>query len=409
MNNYAVLEKQIQEFPDSPGVYFFKDAHDAVLYIGKATSLRSRARSYLGTDLRERRSSLIVQMIESAVSVSYRETDSALEALITEAALIKKHQPYFNTAEKDDKSYNYVIITSEEYPRIVTERGRSIAEKYDDNDIKYQFGPFTSGPALREAMKLVRKIFPYRERCNPGEPRACFNAQIGLCPGICDGRISPQEYGRTINHLRLFFLGKKKSLIKEINREMKAAAREQEFELAEKLKRTLFSLDHINDIALLKRDSFGDSSGEADFRIEAYDVSHLAGEHRVGVMVVVEDNQTNKDAYRKFKIRSQKKGDTDALEEILSRRIKHDDWQKPDLIVVDGAEAQLNVAKRVIGKIWPDVKVIGVVKDERHKPKELRGDTSVVQQYKNAIILANSESHRFAIAYHKNLRRKRLQ
>ena len=147
------------QLPDTPGVYFFKDGEGSILYIGRATSLRDRVKSYFALDLFATRGQLLVDMISRAAKIEFKETDSVLEAIILEANEIKKHQPYYNTKEKDDRSYNWVIITDEEFPRVFLERERTL-EKGVDYEIKKKFGPYTEGGLLREALRLVRKIFP---------------------------------------------------------------------------------------------------------------------------------------------------------------------------------------------------------------------------------------------------------
>ena len=174
------------KLPDSPGVYFFKKGR-AVLYIGKATSLRDRVRSYFASDIVSTRGESIARMVNEATSVAHKKTDSVLEALILEANLIKSHQPPYNAISKDNKSFNYVVITKEDFPRVMTMRGRELGElnlKPNTSNLKAVFGPFPQGSVLREALKIVRKIFPFSDNCRPNQGKSCFNAQIGLCPGV---------------------------------------------------------------------------------------------------------------------------------------------------------------------------------------------------------------------------------
>ena len=332
------LSEKIKKFPDTPGVYFFLGAKKKILYIGKATSLRSRARSYFDGRILETRGPLIAEMLKRATAVTFEKTDSVLEALILETYLIKKHQPPFNTDEKDDKSFNYVVITREAFPRVLVVRGKDLAEQFPKKNIKHQFGPFPQGTSLREAMKLVRKIFPFRDTCTPAPQHSvlkknikrrvfnkpCFNAQIGLCPGVCAGTLSKQEYAKTIRNIRFFFEGKKKVLVRELKRDMRAYARRQEFEKAAAARKTLYALNHIQDVALLKRDIISAQGLSTGYRIEAYDVAHISGTGTVGVFTVVEDGRANKSEYRMFRIRKAPKGsDTDALKEVLERRPGH--------------------------------------------------------------------------------------
>lgn len=427
--------------PDAPGVYFFLDTSKKVLYIGKATSLRDRVRSYFSHDLLTTRGPLITSMIEKARSIDWRETDSVLEALILEANLIHTYKPKHNTDLKDDKSWNYVVITKEDFPRVLVVRGRELEMLRQNSPSKsprgpsvfvssqashknlapdfsqksfasplYTFGPFPHGLQLREAMKLIRKIFPYRDTCTPNIGKPCFNAHIGLCPGVCSGAISKQDYRKIIRHIALLFQGKKKQLIKELEREMKRAAKEEKFEDAARLRSQVSALTHIQDISLIKDEYRAPKITLSTNRIEAYDVAHLQGMGNVGVMVVVEEGAAQKNEYRKFRIRSVKGGDdTAALKEILSRRLGHDEWSMPHLIVVDGSTAQINAAQSVLDTYGVAIPIVGVVKDEKHRPRDIRGDRELIKGRERDILLANAEAHRFAIGYHRKTARENVK
>jgi excinuclease ABC subunit C len=397
----TVFQKKL---PDTPGVYFFMDENGDILYIGKATSLRARVRSYFSHDIASTRGPKIVTMIKKMTDVRWRTTDSVLEALLLEAQLIKKHQPPYNTDEKDDKSFYFVVITKEQFPRVLLVRGRDMQKKADYK-VKYTFGPFPQGGSLKEALKIVRKIFPYRDVCKPLSDKFCFNAQIGLCPGVCGGEMNALEYAKTIRNIKLFFEGKKSLIIKTLEKEMGKYAKELNFEKAREVKKTLFALSHIYDVSLLRKDvaylDLGDS-----FRIEAYDVAHLSGKDVVGVMTVLENGLPNKNEYRQFKLSIERNNDVKNLEEILMRRLKHTEWRMPDLIVVDGFDLQINVARMVLDNFGMNIPVVGVVKDTHHNPKGILGDNNLAEKYHDTILLANSEAHRFAIAFHRKRRAK---
>lgn len=396
--------------PDSPGVYFFYGPKKKLLYVGKATSLKDRVKSYFSRDIVLTRGPKIVKMLAEAEKIEYLETDSVLEAVILEANQIKKHQPPANTQEKDDKSYNYVIVTNEDFPRVIVERGRNLST-VKEKPLKV-FGPFPHSGELREALKIIRKIFPYRDgKCKLRE-RPCFNAQIGLCPGPCAGWITKTEYRKILRNFTLFFEGKKDKVILNLEKEMKSLAKAREFEKAEKVKRKIFALEHIQDVALIKQDLHSPSTklgAIRPWRIEAYDIAHISGTNVVGVMTVVEDGEINKSQYRKFKIKADKNDDTKNLKEVLERRLNHPEWPMPQLIVVDGGVGQLNAAKSMT-----DIPIVAVTKDERHKARQiLKGQTLstdsqglTLGNLEKAILLANSEAHRFAINYHRKLRSK---
>ena len=404
----------IKRLPDLPGVYFFLGPRRQILYIGKATSLRDRVKSYFNKDLIVTRGALVQQMIHDTTAIDFQVTDSVLEALILESNLIKKYLPHANTKEKDDKSFNHVIITREKFPQVLLMRGKNVGKEIHTQFIKYDFGPYPQGSQLKEALKIVRKIFPYRDaRCIPAQEqiargktqRPCFNRQIGLCPGVCTGEVTEKEYGRTINHIRLFFEGKKKALIKSLEKEMSGYAKNREFEKAGEIKRELFALSHIQDVSLIK-DNYKDASytetgtKQNVFRIEAYDISHMSGKNMTGAMVVLENGQLNKAEYRKFKIRTVAgSNDVAALQEVLNRRFSHPEWRMPDVVVVDGSEVQKRAAEEI-----SKIAVVAVVKNEKHKPRALVGKPNIVDRYQKEILLANNEAHRFVIAYHKKLR-----
>jgi excinuclease ABC subunit C len=450
----TIEEYKKAKLPDTPGVYFFKDSAGNILYIGKATSLRDRVRSYFMPDLINTRGRFILDMVTLAKTIDFVQTDSVLEALLLEANLIKQHQPKYNTDEKDNKSFNYVIFTDEDFPKVMTIRGRTLFKSLGQSDssvftqqagayalqnltdaralkklvdqkpAKYVFGPFPHGGQLKEALKIIRRIFPYSDaKCVPYEeqikqgrkPRPCFNRQIGLCPGVCTGEISREDYSEQIQNLRLFFEGKKKTLLKNLEKQMKEHAEKQEFERAAEMRRTIFALNHIQDIALLKSEKKLDESAGGEFktndkayRIEAYDVAHSSGTSVVGVMTVVEDGEVNKSQYRKFRIRiNPGVNDTGALKEILRRRLGHLEWPLPNLIAVDGGKAQLNAGTEIINKLgFTTINLVAVIKDERHKPKEILGSFDVSPGLGRAVLLANSEAHRFALAYHRKKRDK---
>ena len=401
-----------KKLPDAPGVYLFLDSKKSIVYIGKAISLRDRVRSYFSGNVTLSRSPLIADLVERVKTVDFITTDSVLEALILEANLIKKHKPRYNTREKDDKSFNYVVITREEWPRVLTVRGKNLYQKFKKSEIQYLFGPFPHGGLFKEAMKIIRKIFPFYDTERPladvkalGKNRqVTFNQQIGLYP---DSETLKQEYARTIGHLKLFFEGKKRKLVRQLEREMKTYAGKREFEKAHMTKRRLFALKHIQDVSLIRQD-FRSSTAEPpkkSIRIESYDISHMAGVDTVGVMVVVENGNVKKSDYRKFIIKRKGVSDTASIEEVLSRRLGHAEWPLPGLIVVDGGASQRNAVLRTLKKVGVHIPVVGVVKDEHHRPREILGDKRFRVDLEKDILLSNSEAHRFALSFHRKKRR----
>ena len=391
-------------FPSTPGVYFFRSG-SKILYIGKATSLRDRVQSYFGADVIETRGPAILDMVTQATTVTYQETASVLEALILESNLIKKYLPKYNTKEKDNKSYNYVCITDEEMPRVLIERGKNIdftAKTVRGVHMQSIYGPYPLGTSLSIALRIIRKIFPFFDGKSDKPYATEFYRQLELVPVA--GRVD--MYGATIRHIKLFLEGKKGSVIRELQKQMRQYAKAQQFERAGSIKRQLFALEHINDVALL-RDSDTLTIADATFRIEAYDVAHLAGTNMVGVMTVVENGVATPSEYKQFTIKTLTTADDPkALEEILMRRLRHTEWGMPNLIVVDGNEVQYAVAIRVLARYQFAIPVVAVVKDATHKARALLGDEASAKKYKKAIVLANSEAHRFSLRLHREKRGK---
>jgi len=413
--NLSDLKKKT--IPDKPGVYFFLKGKD-ILYIGKATSLKDRTKSYFGKDLINTRGPLILDMVFKADGLKWQETDTVLEALILEANLIKKHQPYYNTKEKDDKSFNYVCITKDELPKVLIVRGRNLKQHPDKLEfvrMSKVFGPFPNGGQLKEALRLIRKIFPFLDEKSKIKGTHEFYKQIKLVPE------QKEILFQNIKNIKLLFEGKKKSILKNLEKEMKIYAKAHHFEKAGEIKRQIFALQHIQDVSLIKEDRstsqnfssgprvaegstrpFGKASthsASSTFRIEAYDIAHMSGKNMVGVMVVLEDGEIAKNEYRKFIIRGfTSSNDVGALSEVLTRRFKHTEWRMPDLIVVDGSTAQLNVAKKILKEYKLKIPISAVVKDDRHKAKMI---LNADPKLKKDILLVNSEAHRFAITYHK--------
>ncbi len=392
--------------PDVPGVYFWKKGRD-VLYVGKATSLRDRVRSYFAPDLIDTRGPGILDMVTQTDTIEWQETGSVLEALILEANLIKKLQPKYNIKEKDNKSFYQVIITDELLPRVIAVRTRDlkvmeltgrISRINFDGKIKYSFGPFPSGSVLRDALKIIRKIFPFIDNMSSKKDNQEFYKQLGLFP-----QGARAEYLKNITNIKLFFEGKKTKVLKSLEQEMKNHAKNQEFELAEIAKRKIAALNHINDVSLIRDEHLEIKQGQdnTSFRIEAYDIAHLSGKNTVGVMTVVTNGAVDKSQYRKFIIKSGRGNDDYGnLTEIINRRFGHAEWGMPDLLVIDGGIGQYNAAMTALRGLGIQVPIVSVIKDDRHKPKGFHGAESIVKKHKKSILLANSESHRFAVGFH---------
>lgn len=397
------------DLPDLPGVYLFKQGRK-ILYVGKATSLRDRVRSYFDDDLIATRGPRIVDMVTKTDRVAYETTPTVLEALVREAALIKLYHPSANSEGKDDKSFLYAIVTEEEIPRILMMRGKDIdfmqVQTIDGQKLKALYGPFPSSAQLREGLRLIRRIFPFFDtpksidaKSKQQKAQIEFNTQIKHYPRV----FSIKEYGRTIRRVMLFLSGRGKDLRVILGKEMRQAAKEERFEDASEARRSLFALDHIQDVSLIKDEHTKESE---EVRIEAYDIAHLAGTNAVGVMTVLESGVPQKKEYRSFRIRGAKKNDDIAsLKEILSRRLGHLEWSLPKVIVIDGGATHKKAAEEVLRTAGSTIPVVAVVKDRRHRPREVIGARRAKITDADAV-LANSEAHRFALSRHRVARSK---
>jgi excinuclease UvrABC nuclease subunit len=427
------------DLPDVPGVYLFthgKGRSKKVLYVGKATSLRDRVRSYFDDDLIATRGPRIVDMVTRADGIMHETTPTVLEALVREAALIRHYDPPANSMGKDDKTFLYAVITDEEIPRVLVIRGGEIDFEHMRSGIvklKAIHGPFPSGYQLREALRLIRRIFPFYDTPRPVSELSStrhkhtsakieFNRQIGHYPR----EIEHKKYLRSIRNVSLFLSGRVKMLRDTITREMKQAAKAERFEDAADMRQQLFALDHVQDVSLIKEDW---NKGAAAPRIEAYDTAHISGTHAIGVMTVVENGVPVKADYRMFKIRGdfhvakthnksadqskkvaplsreskRMNDDIASLKEILSRRLGHPEWSLPRAFVIDGGKTHKKAAESVLAEVGIGIPVVAVVKDEKHRPREVIGAVKAGISEADAV-LANAEAHRFSIGLHRKAR-----
>ena len=402
------LINQAKKLPDKPGVYFFLNKKGKILYIGRATSLRKRVASYFPArggqakiyyDPRKR------ELIKKSVRIKYKKTDTVLESIFLEANLIKKYWPKYNVKERDNRSFVYIVIPKIDYPYPMLVREREL-EKFSprlhSGQMPRVFGPYQSSGLIRNALRIIRRIFPYSTCLPAGRParpnsgKPCFNYQIGLCPGVCVGKISKQEYRKNISNIISLLEGEKKNLLKRLEKEN-----------PEKIK----NLEHIQDVALISRDEMGHLYYGRFNRIEGYDISHLTGKEPFGSMVVFTNGEPDKNEYRLFKIRTAKKqDDLGSLKETISRRLRHREWAFPDLIVVDGGKPQVDAVFSVLKENFVNIPLIGISKLANDKlvfPKNIKKSIKeLIQSIKITILRVRNESHRFANSFSRKQRRK---
>ncbi|OGY23486.1 MAG: hypothetical protein A2172_04710 [Candidatus Woykebacteria bacterium RBG_13_40_15] len=410
---------QLNLLPQKTGVYIFRDGSGKPIYIGKAINIKKRVKNHFDLkDANYRQGALI----EKTKKIEDILVDSEIEALLLEANLIKKYKPAFNSQLKDDKDYLYIKITNDQFPQVLT------ARKKDLGNAKIYFGPFPSVNKVRETLKALRKIFPFSIHCKPGMKRACLGYHLGLCPGVCVGKISEKEYKKTIASLKLFLQGRKKEVLSKLNRELGIYSKRLEYEKASEIKNKIEAVSYItrptrNPSEYLEEE-IGDihdrelldlakniGMASKPVRIESYDVSNLFGKQATGSMIVFTNGEPDKNEYRRFRIKTIRGiSDIAMLDEVLERRFKNK-WPTPDLIVVDGGKTQLNTTLKVVKKIGFSGKVISLAKKFEQIYLPIISKPLILPRNSDALKLIQrlrDEAHRFAISYHRKLRGKQF-
>ena len=413
--NLKRAKKIIEILPKTFGVYYFTDQDGVVLYVGKAKNLNSRVKSYFVKSLN--RGPVIEQMILLAEKIKFTQTESEIEAVFLEAELIKKLRPKYNVSLKDDKSFNLIYITKEKYPCVNLIRSR---KKQANRDLKgHFFGPYPAGLALKKSIRILRKIFMFRD-CSDSKYRICQKKNqpclyndIKLCAAPCANKVSEKEYEKNIGYFKYFLKGNKKQIIKNLTKEMELYSKNNDFENAAVNRDKIFALNHLHEVAVGLRDDVFDSPKVLFKRIECFDISNILGIYAVGAMSVMTDGKINTNEYRKFKIKTiSGANDLAMIVEILKRRFKND-WPRPDLLVIDGGINHLTVAKKVLSDIKLDIPVVSIAKGvKRNKDEFFFSDSNLAKYIKNTpeiqryLVLARNEAHRFAIQYYRLLHRK---
>ena len=363
--------------PKAPGVYFWLDESGEVLYVGRATSLKNRLSQYFQKNVERR----IAEMVASAHDLRWQETETLLEAIILEAKEIKSYWPKYNVRDRDNRSFIYIVITSGDYPKPIIIRGQDLKKFPED---RYTvFGPYQSQTLIANALRLIRRVFPW-STCVPNNGKACFDYQVGLCPGSCLGIIKPKDYQKNIKHLKMLLSGERTRLLKQLAKENP---------LQEK------ALRHLQDVSLLMREENLETPHLN--RIEGYDISHLAGKDSYGSMVVFSGTEPDKAQYRLFKLQEAPGGDDErALLEVLTRRFQHAEWPMPDLIMIDGGSPQISFLTRELAKLNLRPSLVGISKFGGDRLVFARGtkDNSkeLFKNLKPVLLKVREEAHRFA-------------
>lgn len=376
------IAQKIKKAPRQSGVYIFKNKENEIIYVGRAINLKNRLSNYLRpNDLKTQ------EMIKEADNLIIKKTSNLLEAIILEANLIKKYQPFYNIKEKDNRSFVYIVMPKIKwsYPRIV--RGRELQKYLLSN--AFVFGPLQSYALAKNLLLLLRKIFPY-STCRINQGRPCFHYQIGLCAGKCIGVITENDYQKIIESLIDFLSGQ--------------IPKAKKF-LQKYYPQKLNLISQIDDAILIKKE-VGDI--KITQKIEGYDISHFSGKNTVGSLVVFENGDFNKNAYRKFKIKTAlPHDDLSALKELIERRFNHSEWPYPDLILVDGGKNQINIIEKILEKRGLKIPVIGIAKFQNDKlifGKNIKKSIKELLQLSFDVLKQiRDEAHRFANQYRKTL------
>ncbi len=409
------------QIPHKPGIYIYKNETGQIIYVGKAIDLYSRVSSYFNGAPDRPKTAHLVTKIRSLETII---VSSELEALILEANLIKKYLPIYNIALTDDKDYLYIGITRETFPKVVT------ARKPDLQSYSKYFGPFPSSRTVKETLRKLRRIFPWCS--NPIGPKnrigkACFYYHLKLCPGACVGVISEADYKKNITRFSKFLSGQKEELIKELEQEMFSYSKELNYESAEKIKKIIDGIHYLTqenrvknylenpnflqDEARLGLEELQEQLNldKIPERIEGYDISNISGTNATGSMVVLTNGQIDKSQYRRFKIKITGRPNDFAMHaEMMGRRLKHDEWQTPDLIIIDGGRGQVRASYSELQKRDINIPILGLAKREEWLYPV---DGEIIKLSKKSAALKllqklRDESHRFAITYHRKLRSK---
>ncbi|MCM8792732.1 MAG: excinuclease ABC subunit UvrC [Candidatus Omnitrophica bacterium] len=406
------LKEKIKDFPSTSGVYLFKDKEGKILYIGKAKDIRKRVSSYFNRSLDNKTQALISKVED----ISYITTSSPAQAQLLEASLIKENLPPYNISLKDDKSFPFICITDEYFPRVYICRYKRV------KDLKQNlyFGPYTNVKLLRKALKTLRKIFGFRS-CKIMPKKACLYGRISLCPCPCEGKIDSAAYRKIIDNIILFLNSKYPYLLDKLTEEMRNLAEAKRFEEAAYIR------DQIGAISLLVNplaesqewDQLEDlrkllNLKKVPLRVEAIDISNIKGQESCGSLVSFYKGIPARNNYRRFRIKTVKGvNDYAMLREVVYRRYKRLIQEKkelPDLIIVDGGKAHLNIVKKELIKLNIEIPIVAIAKKEEKiytEDNELPIKSNSFRSGFNLILRIRDEAHRFALSYHRILRRKK--
>lgn len=394
--------------------------------MGKAKDLKSRVSSYFANK------TLLVGktkiMVEQIKKIKITIVESELEALLLEAFYIKKYSPKYNVLMKDGKSYILIRITiKDNFPKVL------LARREDDKNSIY-FGPFINSSAVKVVLKTIRRIFPYQSVLNHPK-RLCLYNYLGLCPCppvFFHSKEFKEIYRKNIKGIIRVLEGQSQKIMKEFEKERNIASKNEDYELALDLQRKINALSVVTtpfhkpfeydvnpnlriDIREQELNELMDVLNKHNLnikslgRIECYDISNIQGTNATGSMVVLTTGEIDKSEYRRFRIKKDgKPNDFAMMKEVLLRRLKRNDWNLPNLIIIDGGKGQVSAALEVLKKLKVNIPLIGLAK--REETIILPGFIEISLPKSSAalklVMRIRDEAHRFAVTYHKNLRSK---
>ncbi len=407
------IKTKVKGLPTSSGVYLYRDAAGSVIYVGKAINIRKRVGSYFRTNTASLKTDLLVSKIARIETI---QTASEAEALILEASLIKQYLPKYNVELKDGKTYPFIQITKEEFPlvklvRLNTRKYKNVAAEF--------WGPYVNPALVREALQIIRKIFPFRT-CEPFADKLCLYYDLGLCQGPCEDKISKEDYRRNVRSIKFILDGKKDDLYRNLRLEMEELSRRRDFEGAGRLRDQIRAIGALysgtGDINYFKEAEQLQRAiglGSSPVRIECFDISNIMGHQSVGSMVSFLNGKPDKNNYRRFRIKSVRGiDDFQMIAEIVKRRytrLQKENSSFPDLIVIDGGKGQLGAAMKELKKLNLSLSIISLAK--REEEIFIPGKRNSIKLAHDSLGLkllmrVRDEAHRFGLKYHTLLRAK---
>ncbi len=416
----------LKQIPSQPGIYRFLDQNGRLLYIGKAKNLNNRVKSYFAhrTGGQAKTAELTPakqQMVALIKKIQFTIVTNETEALLLERSLINKYLPPYNIDLKDDKSWLYVMITADEFPKVVLIR----KQKKQSNKGVF-FGPYTSALAIRQTMRMLKKIFPYYSPNGPMiDLSKNWRSRLHLGRYLNEPITDKTEWQKNLRLIKKFLQGKNEEFKSALHQAMLKQAQQKNFEQAAKTRDDLKYLAMISQKqAVIKNDEVDEQYlnrvkknfkgltvlkkilhlKKLPLRIECYDISNIGGQLAVGSMVVLTDGQVDKSQYRKFKIKTVLGANDPAMiGEVIKRRLKND-WPQPDLLVIDGGPTQLNAALYELEKDGRQIPIISLAKREEEIYLPAEAISIKLPKFSPALQLLQrirDEAHRFAITYYR--------